>query len=84
MATQQQLESFHRFAAEQLQKGAGELSMSDLVDLWELKNLPADQLDENAAAIQASIDDMLAGETGRDAADVLRDLREQLNHSMNP
>lgn len=84
MATQQQLESFHRFAAEQLRKGAGELSMGDLVDLWELKNLPADQFDENVAAIQASIDDMLAGEVGRDAVDVLRDLREQLNLSTNP
>ncbi len=81
MATQQQLESFHRFASEQLQKGADTLTMSDLFDLWELKNRPAEELDENVAAIQASIDDMLAGAGGRDAADVLRDLREQLNQS---
>jgi len=81
MATQQQLESFHRFASEQLQKGVQVLSMGDLVDLWELHNLPAEQMDENVAAIQASLNDMLAGETGRNAAEVLQELREQLNLS---
>jgi len=38
-------------------------------------------MDENVAAIQASLNDMLAGETGRDASDVMQGLRERLNLS---
>lgn len=75
MATQEQIESFCRFAAEQLQQGEHTLSMSDLFDLWETQNLKSAEHDENIAAIRASLNDLLAGESGRDAAEIIRELR---------
>ncbi|WP_238757849.1 hypothetical protein [Rubinisphaera margarita] len=53
--------------------------MSELFDLWETQNLTPEEYDENVAAIRASINDMLAGETGRDAAQVIHEVRTELN-----
>ncbi|MDP7018829.1 MAG: hypothetical protein QGG36_23715 [Pirellulaceae bacterium] len=53
--------------------------MDELYDQWRFENLGPDEVVENVAAIQASIDDMNRGETGRDAADVIRELRDELD-----
>ncbi len=84
MATQEQIESFHRIASEQLRQGAHALSMSELFDLWETQNLTSAEYDENVAAIQASINDMLAGETGRDAAEMIQEVRTYWNLPRRP
>jgi len=77
MAKLLQLDSTHCFVSEQFQKGTQVLSMGDLVDLWEIKNLPDGKLDENVAAIQVSVDDMLECETGQDAFASFADHCEQ-------
>ncbi|MBR9800429.1 hypothetical protein GYB59_01425 [bacterium] len=79
MATQEQLESFHQFASEQLRKGADALSLSDLLDLWETQNVSPEEYAENVAAIQASLDDLQAGESGRNAARIIQEVRSQLD-----
>lgn len=81
MATQEQIEAFHQFASDQIRKGADSLSMSDLFDLWEVQDLSPGEHAENVAAIQASIDDMRRGVTGRDASEVLREMRRQSSQS---
>ena len=78
MATQEQIDSFYRFATEQLANGGSEKSVDELYDQWRFENLSPEELAENVAAIQASIDDMNNGHTGRDAGEVERELREEL------
>jgi hypothetical protein len=78
MATQEQIESFYRFATAQLSKGSSEKSVDELYDQWRYENFTPDEVAENVAAIQASIDDMKNGETGRDAGEIIRELREEL------
>jgi uncharacterized protein with von Willebrand factor type A (vWA) domain len=66
MATQEQIDSFHQFATEQIQNGGREKSVDELYDQWRLENLSSEELDENVAAIQGAIDDMKNGDRGRD------------------
>ena len=63
MATQEQIDSFYRFATEQLANGGSEKSVDELYDQWRFENLSPQELAENVAAIQASIDDMNNGHT---------------------
>ena len=79
MATQEQLDSFYRFATEQLVSGGSKKSVDELYDQWRFENLSLEDLAENVAAIQASIDDMNNGETGREAGEVIRMLRDELD-----
>ncbi len=78
MATQEQIDSFYRFATEQLGSDGSEKSVDELYDQWRFENLSPEELSENVAAIQASIDDMNNGHTGRDAGEVERELRHEL------
>jgi len=79
MTTKQQIDSFYRFATEQLSNGISEKSVDELYDQWRFETSTPEDMAENVAAIQASIDDMNDGETGRDAGEVIRELREDLN-----
>jgi hypothetical protein len=79
MATQEQIDSFYRFATEQLSAGGSEKTVDELYDQWRFENLGPEDIAENVAAIQASIDDMNQGETGRDAGKVIRELREEFD-----
>ncbi len=77
--TQEQIDSFYRFATAKLENGGSDKSVDELYDQWRFENLGPEDLIENAAAVQASIDDMNNGKTGRDAGVVIRELREELD-----
>lgn len=79
MATKEQIESFYRFATDQLTNGGTQKSIDELYDQWRYENLSPEEVAENVAAIQSAIDDMDAGDTGRDAGDIERELRQELN-----
>ena len=78
MTTQDQIDSFYRFAIAQLANGGSEKSVDELYDEWRYQNLTREELAENVAAVQAAIDDMNNGDVGRDAAEVERELRVEL------
>ena len=77
MASQAQIESFYRFATEQLSDGGSEMTVDELYGQWRLEYGAPDDIAENIAAIQSSIDDMANGKTGRDASEVIRKLRAE-------
>jgi hypothetical protein len=79
MTTREQIDSFYRFATEQLASVGSEKSIDELYDQWRYENPAPDELKESVAAVQAAIDDMNAGDTGRDAARVEQELRDELN-----
>lgn len=79
MTTQEQVDHFHQFATEQLANGGSELTVDELYDRWRFENQTPDEYADNVAAIQASIDDMRNGVRGRDAGEVIRELRSELN-----
>jgi len=81
MATLEQIESFRQFADEYTHKEGNDLSLAELVDLWEEQNSPPEEHAENVAAIQAAIDDMNNGDKGRDASEVIQELRDELSLS---
>ncbi len=79
MTTQEQIDSFYRFASDLLANGDSEKSVDELYDQWRSENVATEEVADNVAAIRASIDDMNNGETGRDSGDVIRELRGVLN-----
>jgi|CXWL01.1.fsa_nt_gi hypothetical protein len=79
MTTQEQIDSFYRFATEQLANGGSEKSVDELYDQWRSENRAPEEMAENIAAVRAAIDDMNQGDMGRDAADVEWELRGELN-----
>lgn len=79
MTTREQVDSFHRFATEQLASGSTDKSIDELYDQWRYENMSAEEMRENVAAVQAAIDDMNAGDIGRDAARVEQELRDELD-----
>jgi hypothetical protein len=78
MTNQEQIDSFYRFASEQLANSGSNKSVEELYDQWRFENPSPDELAENVAAVQASIDDMNDGHTRRDAGEVERELRDEL------
>lgn len=79
MATQEQIDSFYRFATEHLQTDGKDKTVDELYDQWRFENHSPEELEENVAAIQGAIDDMNAGDAGRDADEVIREVRERYN-----
>lgn len=77
MATQEQIDSFHQFATEQLQNGGKDKTVDELYDQWRFENQSPEELEENVAAIQGAIDDMKNGDTGRDVAEVIAEVRSK-------
>jgi hypothetical protein len=53
--------------------------MDELYEEWRFENPTTEEFEENVAAIQASIDDMNRGEKGRDAGEIVRELRQKYN-----
>ena len=78
MTTQEQIDSFRRFASGRLQDGS-ELSMDELYDLWRIENPPPAELDENVRAVQAAIDDLENGDRGVPLEEAIREARAKHN-----
>jgi hypothetical protein len=71
--TEQELDSFVRFAKERLGRGGGDLVIDELFDQWRLLHPPA----EDVLAIKASIRDMENGERGRSFQRFAEEFRER-------
>jgi hypothetical protein len=79
MATQEQIDNFHRFATKQLENGGRDKSVDELYDKWRLESQSPAEFEENVAAIQGAIDDMNNGDTGRDTGEVIDEVRNRYN-----
>ena len=70
MSTQDQINSFHQFATEQLNSGSAH-SIDELYDSWRTQN----STPEDLAAIQVAIEDMQNGDLGMPLEDHLDQMR---------
>jgi hypothetical protein len=61
MVTEQQIDDFTMFAKARIVSGVSANSLTELLDEWLMNNPP----DDDRLAIQASLRDMEAGETGK-------------------
>jgi predicted transcriptional regulator len=77
LVTQQDLDSFHRFAQQKLHNGGTE-SIEELFDLWRIENPTPEDQAEIHAAIRQGLADIKAGR-GRPVADVIADLSRKYN-----
>jgi len=77
LVTQEDLDSFHRFAQQKLQNG-GAVSIEELFDLWRIEHPTLEEQEEIHAAIRQGLADVKAGR-GRPADDVMSELRRKYN-----
>lgn len=73
--TQEQLDNFHRFAAEKISDGAADLTLRELVDLWEVEHPSDSELRNNVLAVQAAIRDLQSGDRGISLEEHVRELQ---------
>ena len=78
--TEEQLDSFHRFAKKKLADNGSNLSWKELFQLWRLENPTPEEREEVAAAIRQGEADIAAGR-GRPADEVNEELRRKYNLS---
>ncbi len=76
MTTQTQIDSFHYFASEQIKDGS-KLPVTALFDLWQVQNLSEEELSESTAAVQAALNDMENGDSGRLFNQFANEMRSQ-------
>ena len=78
--TQQQLDSFHRFASDKLINGDSDLSLPELFQLWQLENPSAEERTKVSEIIRQGDEDIEAGR-GRPVDEVNEELRHKYNLS---
>ncbi len=76
--TAEELESFVEFARARLDTGERESSLEELFELWMHEHLSDPDYAENLAAIRGAIQDYQAGDRGRPAGELSRELWERL------
>jgi hypothetical protein len=79
--TEQELESFTRFAKARLRGGDQEPSLDELFDLWRTENPSDTDSAENVADLTGAINDFRHGDRGRPAGELSRELRNELGLS---
>lgn len=79
--SREQIESFHHFAVQQLEAGGADTTIDELFDAWRARNPTPEEVAENVAAVNASIEDFEKGKRGRLAGTLVRELRQQLDRS---
>ncbi len=77
MATQQQVDSFHQFASQQVRNAGDDLSMAELFDLWQVHSSDTVELAESVAAVKSALADMEQGDTGRPLHEFTNELRQR-------
>lgn len=75
--TTTEAEAFHEFLTAQLDNGGRKMSPEELLLTWRAGNPSARELDASVAAVREAIADMEAGDTGRPAREVIRNLRDK-------
>ena len=78
MTTMEQLDSFHRFASEQLSNGGADQTIDELFSRWRMDNPTPTERDEVNAIIRQGIEDIAAGR-GQDAEEASEELRVKHN-----
>ena len=73
-SAREQVESFYQFATTQLANGGSGRSIDELYDQWRFESVTPEEFTENVAAIG----DVNRGETGRDAQEIVDEMRREL------
>jgi hypothetical protein len=73
----EELESFYQFAELRLQCAARGETLDDIYAEWRAANVPADVREADVRAIQASLRDMDAGNSGRPIQEFFAEFRER-------
>jgi hypothetical protein len=75
--TNDDLRDFHRFVGEKLKNGGAHLSPEEALDEWREQH-PEVEFEDDTEAIQEAVDDMLNGDKGQPAHEVLADLDRRI------
>jgi hypothetical protein len=72
-----ELASFHRFVADALQHGRGDVSPEEAIDLWRSQCPAESDFEETVSAVQEALQDMENGDRGVAFEQFDRDFRQR-------
>ncbi len=76
---EEDIQSFAKFASQQLSDSDSELTIDELFDMWRAENPSGEELGESVVAVKAALRDMEAGDTGIPADEHLAQLRNRFS-----
>ena len=79
-----ELANFHHFVAERLERGEGEISPEQALDLWRAEHPGPDEFGDTVQALREAIADMEAGDTGVPLDQFDREFRARHNIGRMP
>jgi hypothetical protein len=75
--TLDELHRFHRFAEEKLSNGGGDLTLEQMIDLWNIENPSSEQLQEDVLAVKAALRDLDNGDRGIPVEELIQKMRDK-------
>jgi hypothetical protein len=78
-APSSELREFHRFVGEKLKNGSAGMSPEEALNEWRDQHPEPGEFPDDTEAIQEALDDMLNGDKGRPAEEVLADLQRLID-----
>ena len=75
--TIEELRRFHQFAEEKLSNCWADLTLDNLVELWNIENPSPERLHEDVLAVKAALRDLDNGERGIPHEEHMREMREK-------
>jgi len=72
---EQDIQSFAKFARQQLSDSDSKLTIDELFDMWRAENPSSEELVESVVAVKSALREMEAGDTGIPADEHLAQLR---------
>jgi hypothetical protein len=75
--TLDELHRFHRFAEEKLSNGGSDLTLEQLVDLWNIENPSPEALREDVLAVKAALRDLDNGDRGIPVEELIQKMRDK-------
>jgi hypothetical protein len=77
MSTADDLQSFYQFAEQRVRSVGSDQTLDQLYAEWRASHPLPDELEQNVRAVQASLRDMDAGETGRPIDEFAAEFRQR-------
>lgn len=76
-ATIDELNRFYQFAQEKLSNGGSELTLEELVDLWQFENPTPERRQADLLAVKEALSDLDNGDRGIPHEDFMHELRKK-------
>ena len=70
-------QAFHQFLNEKLKNGGASMTLEDALEEWREHDPATEAPEDDTVAIEEAFEEMIRGDTGRDAAEFIAEIRSK-------